>query len=482
MKILFAASEVAPFVKTGGLADVAGSLPAALAAHGHDIRVVLPLYSDIAEEWREQMTFVNHFHFPLSWRNSYCGLFQLKRGDVTYYFVDNEYYFKRHSLYGHFDDGERFAYFSRAVIELPNQLDWAPDIIHCNDWQTGLIPIYLLEARHRFACLAETKSVFTIHNIEYQGRYDKVILGDVFGLDQSYFREDMLSYYGDVNLTKGAIYSADYVTTVSPTYAKELQYSFYAHGLEGVISDNYYKISGILNGLDVQQNNPALDPVLAVPYSPDDLTGKSFCKAALQQECGLEPVPDVPIIACISRLVSHKGYDLITAAFPKMMEHNVQFVILGTGDWGIEAFFRNAAKRYPGRVSANLLYSAKLSSQIYAGADLLLMPSISEPCGLSQMIAMRYGTVPIVRLTGGLKDSVPSYNPTTGEGLGFTFGNITAGDMLSAVDRALALYETDQPKWKQLMKKGMQVDLSWDKSASAYEEIYRKLCHCDGES
>ena len=236
----------------------------------------------------------------------------------------------------------------------------------------------------------------------------------------------MLSYYGDVNLTKGAIYAADYVTTVSPTYAKELQYSFYAHGLE--------------------------------------------------------PVPDVPIIACISRLVSHKGYDLITAAFPKMMEHNVQFVILGTGDWGIEAFFRNAAKRYPGRVSANLLYSAKLSSQIYAGADLLLMPSISEPCGLSQMIAMRYGTVPIVRLTGGLKDSVPSYNPTTGEGLGFTFGNITAGDMLSAVDRALALYETDQPKWKQLMKKGMQVDLSWDKSASAYEEIYRKLCHCDGES
>ena len=482
MKILFAASEVAPFVKTGGLADVAGSLPAALAAHGHDIRVVLPLYSDIAEEWREQMTFVNHFHFPLSWRNSYCGLFQLKRGDVTYYFVDNEYYFKRHSLYGHFDDGERFAYFSRAVIELPNQLDWAPDIIHCNDWQTGLIPIYLLEARHRFACLAETKSVFTIHNIEYQGRYDKVILGDVFGLDQSYFREDMLSYYGDVNLTKGAIYAADYVTTVSPTYAKELQYSFYAHGLEGVISDNYYKISGILNGLDVQQNNPALDPVLAVPYSPDDLTGKAFCKAALQQECGLEPVPDVPIIACISRLVSHKGYDLITAAFPKMMEHNVQFVILGTGDWGIEAFFGNAAKRYPGRVSANLLYSAKLSSQIYAGADLLLMPSISEPCGLSQMIAMRYGTVPIVRLTGGLKDSVPSYNPTTGEGLGFTFGNITAGDMLSAVDRALALYETDQPKWKQLMKKGMQVDLSWDKSASAYEEIYRKLCHCDGES
>lgn len=476
MKILFAASEVAPFVKTGGLADVAGSLPSALAARGHDVRVILPLYSDISESWRQQMTFVEHFHFPLSWRNSYCGLFQLKYGDIVYYFVDNEYYFKRHSLYGHFDDGERFAYFSRAVIEAPNQLDWAPDIIHCNDWQTGLVPIYLLEARHRFPCLAETKSVFTIHNIEYQGRYDKAILGDVFGLDNSYFREDMLAYYGDVNLIKGAIYAADYVTTVSPTYAKELQYSFYAHGLEGVISDNYHKISGILNGLDVQHNNPATDPTLAAPYSPDDLTGKAFCKSALQQECGLEPYPDIPIVACVSRLVAHKGYDLITAAFPKIMEHNVQFVVLGTGDWGIEAFFRNAAQRYPGRVSANLLYSAELSSKIYAGADLLLMPSISEPCGLSQMIAMRYGTVPIVRLTGGLKDSVPSYNPATGEGLGFTFGNITVGDMLSAVQRALDLYETEPLKWKQLMKKGMEVDLSWDKSALAYTEIYQKLC------
>ncbi len=479
MKILFAASEVAPFVKTGGLADVAGSLPAALAAHGHDVRVILPLYSNINESWRDQMTFVKHFHFPLSWRNSYCGLFQLKLGNVLYYFVDNEYYFKRHSLYGHFDDGERFAYFSRAVIEVPDQVSWSPNIIHCNDWQTGLVPVYLLEAKHRFPCLSKTKSVFTIHNIEYQGRYDKTILGDVFGLDSSYFREDMLAYYGDVNLTKGAIYASDYVTTVSPTYAKELQYSFYAHGLEGVIAANYYKMSGILNGLDIQQYNPNLDPDLTATYSSDDLAGKAICKNALQKECGLELLPDVPIIACISRLVSHKGYDLITAAFPKIMEHNVQFVILGTGDWGIEAFFRSAAKRYPERVSANLLYSTKLSAKIYAGADILLMPSISEPCGLTQMIAMRYGTVPVVRLTGGLKDSVPSYNPATGKGLGFTFGNITAGDMLSAVDRALELYDTEPLKWRQLMRNEMEVDLSWDKSALAYEEIYCKLSHND---
>ena len=475
MKILFAASEVAPFIKTGGLADVAGSLPAALASRGHDVRVILPLYSDIAPSWREKMEFVEHFHFPLSWRNAYCGLFQLRKDGVLYYFVDNEYYFKRIGLYGHFDDGERFAYFSKAVIEVPVRLDWAPDILHCNDWQTALVPIYLLQARLRDRCLSETKSMFTIHNIAYQGRFDRAILSDVFGLDDSYFREDMLSYYGDVNLLKGAIYAADYVTTVSPTYAQELQYSFYAEGLEGVIADNYHKISGILNGLDVDLYNPAKDPILASPFTPEDLTGKAFCKAALQKECELEVAPDVPIIACISRLVAHKGYELITAAFPRIMEHNVQFVVLGTGDWGIEAFFRSAASRYPGRVSANLLYSAGLSSKIYAGADLFLMPSISEPCGLSQMIAMRYGTVPIVRLTGGLKDSVPSYNPTTGEGLGFTFGNITAGDMISAIDRALDLYDTEPVKWRTLMRQDMEVDLSWDRSASEYEQIYLSL-------
>ena len=420
------------------------------------------------------MTFVKHFHFPLSWRNAYCGLFSLTHEGLTYYFLDNEYYFKRDGLYGHFDDGERFAYFSRAVVELPHQLDWIPDVLHCNDWQTALAPIYLLEVRKQQSPLRQTKSVFTIHNIEYQGRFGRSILGDVFGLDDRYFREDMLAYYGDVNLLKGAIYAADYVTTVSPTYAKELQYTFYAHGLEGVIADNYYKFSGILNGLDLERNNPAADPHLCAPYSAVDLSGKAHCKAALQRECGLTEDPDIPIIACVSRLVSHKGYDLITAAFPKIMEHNVQFVVLGTGDWGIETFFRTAAQQYPGRVSANLLYSAKLASQVYAGADLLLMPSISEPCGLSQMIAMRYGTVPIVRLTGGLKDSVPSYNPVSKTGLGFTFGNITPGDLLSAVNRALALYQ-DQESWRALIRRDMEADFSWSSSAAAYQKIYTHL-------
>ena len=475
MKLFFAASEVAPFIKTGGLADVAGSLPNALAKLGHDVRVILPLYSAIPAMWRRQMTFLKSFHFPLSWRNAYCGLFSLAYQGLTYYFIDNEYYFQREGLYGQFDDGERFAYFSRAVVEVPIQLGWSPDIIHCNDWQTSLVPVYLLEARHREPLLMHAKSVFTIHNIEYQGQFDRNILGDVLGLDESYFREDMLSYYGDVNLVKGAIYAADYITTVSPTYAKELQYAFYAHGLEGVIADNYHKFTGILNGIDMEHNNPATDPFLPAPYSAADPSGKAACKAALQEKLGLNVDPDVPIIACISRLVAHKGYELVTAAFPKILEHYVQFVVLGTGDWGIESFFRMAAQEYPGRVSANLMYSAELASQLYAGADLLLMPSISEPCGLSQMIAMRYGTVPIVRLTGGLKDSVPSYNPTTGTGLGFTFGSITPGDLLGAIDRGLEAYETDRPNWTALMKRGMTTDFSWDQSAAAYEKVYQKV-------
>ena len=475
MQLFFAASEVAPFIKTGGLADVAGSLPNALAKLGHDVRVILPLYSAIPAKWRRQMTFLKRFHFPLSWRNAYCGLFSLEYQGLTYYFIDNEYYFKREGLYGQFDDGERFAYFSRAVVEVPVQLGWSPDVIHCNDWQTGLVPVYLLEARHREPLLKHTKSVFTIHNIEYQGRFDRNILGDVLGLDEGYFREDMLSYYGDVNLVKGAIYAADYITTVSPTYAKELQYAFYAHGLEGVIADNYHKFTGILNGIDMVHNDPANDPFLPAPYSAADLSGKAACKAALQEKLGLDVNPDVPIIACISRLVAHKGYGLVTAAFPKIMEHHVQFVVLGTGDWGIESFFRMAALEYPGRVFANLMYSAELASQLYAGADLLLMPSIAEPCGLSQMIAMRYGTVPIVRLTGGLKDSVPAYNPTTGTGLGFTFGSITPGDLLGAIDRGLEVYENDRPNWIGLMERGMTTDFSWDQSATAYEKVYNQV-------
>ena len=475
MKILFASPEVAPFIKTGGLADVAGSLPPALAELGHDVRVILPLYEQIGEDWRSQMTFVKYYYVRLAWRSIYCGLFQLERNGVTYYFVDNESYFKRQGIYGHFDDAERFAYFSRAVIETPGQIDFKPDIIHCNDWQTALVPIYLLEERYRQNTLSRTKSVFTIHNIEYQGRYGRDLLEDLFGLDESYFNENMLKFYDDISLVKGAVNAADYVTTVSPNYANELQFSFYAHGLEGVIAANRGKLRGILNGIDMKANDPSTRKDLAARFTSRNHKGKAKCKAALQERLGLKVDPNVPIIACISRLVGHKGFELVCQAFRGIMDMEVQFVLLGTGEWGYEQFFRNAQNEYPGRVSANILYDGALSDAIYAGADLFLMPSIAEPCGLSQMFAMRYGTVPVVRMTDGLLDSVPAYNTEENTGLDFAFGSVDAGDMLGALYRAVGVYYDDKKAWDQLVTRDMEADFSWDRSAQEYVDVYRTI-------
>ena len=364
MNILFAASEVAPFIKTGGLADVAGSLPQALASQGHDVRVVLPLYEGIGHQWREQMNYLFNFHVTLAWRTPYCGVFSLMKDCVTYYFIDNEYYFKRSQIYGHYDDGERFGFFSRAVIELCGHLDWRPDVLHCNDWQTALVPVYLLEARGYIHQLRNTRSVFTIHNIEYQGRYGSQTLVDLFGVNKSYFNEKMLAYHGDVNLMKGAIYAADFVTTVSPTYAQELRYAFYAHGLEGVVADCGSKIQGILNGLDVKLYDPATDPGVAKNFSPRSMAGKRECKAALQRAVGLKEDPNVPVIACVSRLVAHKGFDLVATVIHDIMAMNVQMVVLGTGEQKFEDSFRRAAAQYPGRFSAQIMYSAALSTAI----------------------------------------------------------------------------------------------------------------------
>ena len=476
MKILFAASEVAPFIKTGGLADVAGSLPQALAKEGHEVKVILPLYEGIGQEWRSQMTFVKHFDLSLSWRRVYCGIFSLEREGVTYWFVDNEYYFKRFQIYGHFDDCERFAYFSRAVIETPAQLDWAPDVIHCNDWQTALIPVYLLEDRYRIPQLRHAKSVFTIHNIEYQGRFGENVLKDVIGLDYNYFNEGMLAYYGDVNLMKGALMASDFVTTVSPTYAQELRTPFYAKGMDGIINQQAGKIEGILNGIDMDLYDPSTATNLTAPFSPRSLKkGKAACKAALQQAVGLEVKPKVPIIACISRLVGHKGFSLVTDVLHDIMDMDVQMVVLGTGDWQYEEAFRNAQSQYPGRFAAQLTYSGPLSTMIYAGADLFLMPSISEPCGLSQIIAMRYGTIPVVRETGGLRDTVTPYNKFTGEGRGFVFSNINAGDMLWVLREAVELYHNNKKAWLALQKAGMTADFSWTSSAKQYAEIYQRI-------
>ena len=475
MNILFAASEVAPFIKTGGLADVAGSLPQVLAAAGHDVRVVLPLYERIGEDWRSQMTFLCHTQVHLSWRSQYCGLFQLERDGVIYYFIDNEYYFRRWDIYGHFDDGERFAFFSKAVIQLPAMVDWSVDILHCNDWQTALVSIYLLEDRYRIPQLAGTKSVFTIHNIEYQGRYNKFVLEDVCGLNPSYFNEHMLAFHDDVNLMQGAIFAADAVTTVSPTYARQLQDPCYAHGLEGVIQTNSWKLEGILNGIDTVLNSPRGNRSIAKPFSYGRITGKAECKAALQQMAGLTPDPEVPIIACISRLVSHKGFDLISQALNDIMALDVQMVVLGTGEARYEETFRRAQGQYPGRFSAQIMYSAPLSTAIYAGADLFLMPSLSEPCGLSQMIAMRYGTVPVVRETGGLKDTVIPYNKYTGEGRGFTFTYPNANDMVWVLREAVELYRTDKKAWRALQKAGMTADFSWTAASGQYLALYQRL-------
>ena len=476
MKILFAASEVAPFIKTGGLADVAGSLPQALAKEGHEVKVILPLYEGINGDWRSQMTFVKYFNVTLSWRQVYCGIFSLEREGVTYWFVDNEYYFKRWQMYGHFDDCERFAYFSRAIIETPGQLDWAPDIIHCNDWQTALVPVYLLEEKYRIPQLGSTKTVFTIHNIEYQGRYGDQVLEDVIGLDRSYFNEGMLAYHRDVNLMKGAIMASSFVTTVSPTYAQELRTPFYAHGLDGVINQQSGKLQGILNGIDTQLYDPAANPGLACNYTFKTLDkGKAACKQALQQAVGLQENPDVPIIACVSRLVGHKGFSLVTDALHEMMALNIQMVVLGTGDWQYEEAFRHAQSQYPGRFAAQLTYSAPLSTMIYAGADLFLMPSVSEPCGLSQMIAMRFGTIPVVRETGGLKDTVTPYNKFDGTGRGFTFSNISAGDMLWVLREAVDLYHNNKKAWRGLQKESMTADFSWTNSAKQYLDIYQRI-------
>ena len=476
MNILFAASEVAPFIKTGGLADVAGSLPPALARLGHEVHVILPLYEGIGADWRDQMTFLKYFDVALAWRQAYCGVFELVRDGVTYWFVDNEQYFKRSQLYGHFDDCERFAFFSRAVLETAGQLNWYPDVIHCNDWQTALIPIYLLEDRYRIPQLGHAKTVYTIHNIEYQGRYDKHVLDDVLGLNWSYFNDGMLACYDDINLMQGAIFAADYVTTVSPTYARQLPDPYYAHGLDGVIAANAHKLRGILNGIDTALYDPATMAGIAANFTPKaPVTGKKACKAALQAAVGLNPDPKVPVIACVSRLVGHKGFGMVVDVLDRIMEQNVQMVVLGTGEWQYEEAFKAAQQRYPGRFSAQILYSGALSNVIYAGADIFLMPSVSEPCGLSQMIAMRFGTVPVVRETGGLKDSVTPYNQYTGQGRGFTFAQVDPDDMLWALTRAVELYSTDTKAWRALQKAGMTADFTWNQSAKEYEDIYRTI-------
>ena len=474
MKIVFAASEAAPYIKTGGLGDVARALPRALAKSGeHKVTLFLPYYKKIKNDPSVRCRKITDFRMALSWRDQYVGLFKLENGDsgAEVFFVDNEYYFNRDGIYGYDDDGERFAYFDKAILESLCRLKEVPDVIHCNDWQTALIPV-LLNAFY-YQILGSAKTVFTIHNIEYQGWAHPYFLGDVLGLDTSW--DNVFKMYESLNFMKAAVITSDAVTTVSRTYAREITDPYFAHGLDGIIRDNSFKLTGIINGIDPVDNDPETDKGLAFNYGPGDhLSGKQKNKEALFEKLGLSD-PSAPLIGTVSRLAEHKGMDLICGAAEEILSQNVRIAVLGTGDPRFEEAFRDLANRYPDRFSANIRFDRELASMIYASSDLYLMPSKSEPCGLSQMIAMRYGAVPVVHETGGLADTVPPRDPAAGTGLGFTFRNYDCPDMNYALRRALELKNSDRDAWNALVTDCMTTDFSWDGPAKEYVALYKKL-------
>ena len=475
MKILYVTSEAAPFAKTGGLGDVAGSLPVALAKEGAEVAVALPLYRRVRDRYGDQLTFECYDYVDLAWRHIYCGLFSMKKDGVTWYFFDNEQYFDRPELYGYLDDGERYAFFSRAVVRMLDRLAFWPEVINANDWQTALIPIYLKDDGVREERYRSVKTVFTIHNIEYQGRFNPYVLGDLFGLDPGWVADGTMLMDGDLNLLKGAILSADAVTTVSPTYANELKMAYFAHRLESIMRQCEYKLHGVLNGIDTEAFDPATDKRIAHNYSLADMSGKAEDKAALQRMLGLREDPDIPVVGIVSRLVAHKGLDLVCEVIHDMMGLPMQLVMLGKGDQKYEEFFHWAGQQYQGRMAVALDYNEELSMAIYAGADLFLMPSRSEPCGLSQMIAMRYGAVPVVRETGGLRDTVQPYDALRDAGNGYSFANYSSGDMLYVLRSAVYLYRDYPDAFARLRRRAMESDFSWKRSANAYLGIYASL-------
>ena len=474
MKIVHAASEAAPFVKTGGLGDVMQALPAALSRYRDcEVSLFLPLYGTLKQDPSIHLQKITDFTVFLGWREQYVGLFQLKsRAKKKVYFIDNEFYFCRNRIYGEGDDAERFAFYSKAVLACIAFLGLDPDIIQCNDWQTACIPVFLhAEFAQQFP---HAKCVFTIHNIEYQGWADRDFFSNVLALPEQY--RDDLTMGDSINLMKGAIMTADRVTTVSETYAQELHYSYFAHGMETCLGYRGADFSGILNGIDTTVFNPAQDKLLAQPYGADTMReGKAACKAALQREVGLAVRPDAPVLAMVTRLAGHKGIDLLCYILDRLMERDVQFVLVGSGEARFEDALRSAVKRYPGRLAAILRYDGQLANRIYAGADLYLMPSQAEPCGLSQLIAMHYGTVPVVHATGGLRDTVLPYDPATGDGRGFTFQSYNGDDFLTAIDRALALFTGDRAAWDKLAQQDMREVFSWRVPAKAYRALFASL-------
>ncbi len=472
MKVLYVAGECVPFAKTGGLGDVAGALPSALIKENVDCRVVVPYYSVIPEKYRSTMRFLGSITVPVSWRNQYCGIFLQVIDGVSYYFIDNEYYFKREGLYGYYDDAERFAFFSRAVLEMMKLIDFYPDVLHCNDWHTALCPVYLDAYYANEDNYRGMKTVFTIHNIEFQGKYGKDVLDDVVGLPS--LKDSLVDYSGCVNFMKGAIEASNIVTTVSNTYANEILDPYYAYGLADILRERSYKLRGVINGIDISTYCPRSDKALFKRFTKASLASKKANKIGLMEMLDMTADPSAPMIAMVTRLTEQKGMDLVMHVAEDILARDITLVVLGTGDWKYESGLKELERRYPSKMKALITFNADLANKIYGAADIFLMPSKFEPCGLSQLIAMRYGTIPVVRETGGLKDTVIPFNEESGEGVGFTFCTYDAYDMLGAIDRAISAY-SDKEKWEKVMVNAMSADSSWKKSAKAYKKIYNEL-------
>nr|WP_205831484.1 glycogen synthase GlgA [Bacillus sp. RO2] len=471
---MFVVSECVPFVKSGGLGDVAGALPKELKKLGTDVRVILPKYRQIPEVFKNKMKRVQTTFVDVGWRHQYCGVEKLVHDNVTYYFIDNEYYFNRDSLYGHFDDGERFSFFCRAVLESMTAIDFIPDVIHCHDWHTGMVNFILEREYKQNPRFEHIQSVFTIHNLQFQGVFPPSILHDLLRIDSKHFNADELEFYGNVNFMKAALVSSGYITTVSPTYRDEIQTAYFGEKLDGVLRHRNDSLVGIINGIDDDLYSPETNEYIEANYSVSKAGNKKVNKAALQKLCGLPVKEGTPIIAMVSRLTKQKGLDLVTCVLHEVLNEDVQVVVLGTGEPQFEHYFRELAYQYPEKVKTFIGFDEPLAHQIYAGADMFLMPSRFEPCGLGQLIALRYGTIPIVRETGGLNDTVHSYDETTLEGNGFSFTNFNAHDMLHTIRRAINMYE--QPKvWNGIMKEAMERDYSWAKSAFKYNQLYSTL-------
>ena len=473
-KILFVSSEAAPFITTGGLGEVIGALPKNLSENEKniDVRIVIPLYEEIMLKFQERITFFGKIFVDLGWRHQYCGIFTAKEGGVTYYFIDNEYYFKRADCYGFFDDGERFAFFGKAVLDILEAIDFIPDIIHTHDWQSAIVPVYLRTVYAEKEEFKHIKTIFTVHNIEYQGKYNMSILEDIFDIPYKY--KHILEFDGAINLMKGAMICSDIISTVSPTYAKEIHDFRYAHGLDPIINLQTDKIRGILNGIDTESYNPKTDSKIFANYDSENINAKLENKLQLQTIMDLVNDDQIPVIAIVTRLVRHKGIDLIVGAMNEIVKLPLQLVVLGSGDREYELLFESFKERFPEKISVKLGFNPELARRMYAGADMLLMPSKFEPCGISQMIASRYGAVPMVRETGGLKDSIIPYETDGNKGNGFVFTEYASDSITEVINRACAIYR-DKEKWAELTKRVMDWDFSWGQSAKEYVKMYNEL-------